>query len=305
MPKVTRSKCFVTVAYRNFLPPQLLLPRKNFSPSHQRPLSPSPHSPSQLRSSAGSLSPFLSDAFPFSVALTCSGTGISLAGKTGQHPPPPRSPLLRSAVAALKGRGRGRGWWPGSAIGGGRALGDEDFALFPKIEGLPPIRDLTDEEKFLIDRKRHFASWCKNSPYFIKDRSLSHDTLAPDVEMYSDMKAKETVRRATLLDCLILTPSNFPVELIEDLHHMDSLLAKLKDDGKDDADEDEEAEQGDKKRKKGDEDEDEGEENDNLEEEEDDEAIGADDYTENFGFDDDEDFLDGEDDGGNDEPTYE
>ncbi|XP_031474013.2 uncharacterized protein LOC116246324 [Nymphaea colorata] len=142
--------------------------------------------------------------------------------------------------------------------------------------------------------------------------------------MYSDMKAKETVRRATLLDCLILTPSNFPMELIEgqaqrdkkrssahrikakkDLHHMDSLLAKLKDDGKDDADEDEEAEQGDKKRKKGDEDEDEGEENDNLEEEEDDEAIGADDYTENFGFDDDEDFLDGEDDGGNDEPTYE
>ncbi|KAF3777462.1 hypothetical protein EJ110_NYTH45695 [Nymphaea thermarum] len=222
---------------------------------------------------------------------------------------------------AFRGRGRGRGWWPGSAIGGGRALGDEDFALFPqKIEGLPPIRDLTDEEKFLIDRKRHFASWY---------------TLAPDVEMYSDMKAKGTVRRATLVDCLIVTPSNFPMELIEgqahrdkkrssahrikakkgkitclsifwvDLHHMDSLLAKLKDDGKDDADEDEEAEQGDKKRKKGDEDEDEGEENDNLEEEEDDEAIGADDYTENFGFDDDEDFLDGEDDGGNDEPTYE
>ncbi|CAN6456821.1 unnamed protein product [Victoria cruziana] len=139
--------------------------------------------------------------------------------------------------------------------------------------------------------------------------------------MYSDIKSKETVRRTTLLDCLILTPSNFPIELIEgqaqrnrkrsarhlkakkDLHDMDSLLAKLKDDSKDDADEDEEAEEGDKKKKKEDEDED--EENNNLEEEEDDEAIGADDYTENFGFDDDEDFLDGEDDGGNDEPTYE
>ncbi|CAN6456820.1 unnamed protein product [Victoria cruziana] len=221
---------------------------------------------------------------------------------------------------AFRGRGRGRGW-PGSSFGGGRPLSDEDFVLFPKIEGLPPIRDLTDEEKFLIDRKRHFASWYKNSPYFIKDKSLSHDTLAPDVEMYSDIKSKETVRRTTLLDCLILTPSNFPIELIEgqaqrnrkrsarhlkakkDLHDMDSLLAKLKDDSKDDADEDEEAEEGDKKKKKEDEDED--EENNNLEEEEDDEAIGADDYTENFGFDDDEDFLDGEDDGGNDEPTYE
>lgn len=44
---------------------------------------------------------------------------------------------------------------------------------------------------------------------------VTSDTLAPDVEMYSDTKAKETIRPTTLLDCLILTPSNFSIELIE------------------------------------------------------------------------------------------
>ncbi|ERN02660.1 hypothetical protein AMTR_s00085p00072220 [Amborella trichopoda] len=133
--------------------------------------------------------------------------------------------------------------------------------------------------------------------------------MSKEIERYADrLKPKTKVARCRPLTSLLkLNSAYFPRELLQGLQHeklnkeisestlqpdsaknvnlrkMDYLekLEKVKD-GKPE------------KEKKEDEDEDEG----NEENEEEEEEIGEDDYHENFGFDDDEDYLDDVDDGG-------
>ncbi|XP_059429976.1 uncharacterized protein LOC132163630 [Corylus avellana] len=210
---------------------------------------------------------------------------------------------------AFRGRGRGRGY--GGSFGYSK---QEKFELFPDIE-LPKIPTLTKEQETLVIEQRKLENFWKTSPYFLEEFASKesifsdsfHKKKSDDIERYSDRKRPNNrIVRDSLSQYLVAT--RFPQELVEDskgqrpsrkkarwnldseLNKLDVLekleqMAKGGEDGED---------------KKGDGDEDENEEEEVVESSDTDGE-----YTQNIDFDDDEDdFIDADNDGGDDEGIY-
>ncbi|KAG6542308.1 hypothetical protein Mapa_016337 [Marchantia paleacea] len=224
------------------------------------------------------------------------------------------------------GRGRGRGGrgFPVMRDEDGMALipksRDGPPPLFPTLENLPPLPDLTPKDESLVSRRRHLESAWNVSPYYIEKPKAKSVGVAAEIERYSDRyKLSVQTKRPPLSSVLKLASAYFPAELLSqgnqkrsqqadgaqwtlqtgsaknDLQRLDQLASleqkRLKD-GEDKADVDKEE----KKKKEGDE----GDDDDDEEKlDDEDEEFGDDDYAQNFGFDDDEDYLD-MDDGGDD-----
>ncbi|KAL2614014.1 hypothetical protein R1flu_025706 [Riccia fluitans] len=238
-------------------------------------------------------------------------------------------------MAARGGRGGGRGRGRGGR--GFPVMRDEDGMalipksrdgpppLFPPLEVLPPLPDLTQKEEYLVSRRRHLESAWNVSPYFIEKPKVKSVGVAAEIERYSDRyKLTVQTKRPPLSSVLKLAPAYFPAELLgqgtqkrstqaggaqwtlqtasgkNDLHRLDQLANLESKRLKDGEDKDEDGEE--KKKKEGEEGEDDDDE-EKLDDEE--EEFGDDDYAQNFGFDDDEDYLDMDDGGGDDEgATY-
>ncbi|BBN17707.1 DNA-directed RNA polymerase III subunit RPC7 [Marchantia polymorpha subsp. ruderalis] len=229
------------------------------------------------------------------------------------------------------GRGRGRGGrgFPVMRDEDGMALipksRDGPPPLFPTLENLPPLPDLTPKDEALVSRRRHLESAWNVSPYYIEKPKAKSVGLAAEIERYSDRyKLSVQTKRPPLSSVLKLASAYFPAELLgqgnqkrnqradgaqwtlqtgsakNDLQRLDQLASleqKRMKDGEDKEDVDKEE----KKKKEGEE----GDDDDDEEKlDDEDEEFGDDDYAQNFGFDDDEDYLD-MDDGGDDEgATY-
>ncbi|KAE8076701.1 hypothetical protein FH972_015335 [Carpinus fangiana] len=211
---------------------------------------------------------------------------------------------------AFRGRGRGRGYGGGY----GRGIKQEQFVLFPDIE-LPKIPTLTEEQRSLGREQRRLENFWKTSSYFLEE-SASKESIfsdrfdkrkqSDDIERYSDRKRPNNkIVRDSLSQYLVV--SRFPQELVEDLKgqrprkkkarwNLDSELNKL-----DVLEKLEQMAEGGEEDKKGDGDEDENEEE--VIEAESSDTDGE--YTQNIDFDDDEDdFIDADNDGGDEEGIY-
>ncbi|KAH9565183.1 hypothetical protein CY35_04G064600 [Sphagnum magellanicum] len=236
---------------------------------------------------------------------------------------------------SFRGRGRGRG----GRFGGppGILPRDEDGnvvipkkqegppPLYPKIQQLPDLPTITPRDEMLIKRRRQLDLALNSSPYYIEKPKAKTEGVVAEIERYSDRyRVNIRANRPPLSSVLKLAPAYFPVELLgqgrgrgrgsqvvsstqwtlqtglakNDLHRLDQLASLEQRHGKDEEKGGKEGEE-----KKPGEGEGEGdEENEELEDEE--EEFGDDDYAQNFGFDDDDEYLD-VDDGGDDEgPTY-
>ncbi|GLT71445.1 hypothetical protein SLA2020_434610 [Shorea laevis] len=124
---------------------------------------------------------------------------------------------------AFRGRGRGRG---GRGFGGGFSYGyakQEAFELFPDIE-LPKIPTVTKEQEALVREQRKLENFWKTSPYYLEESvskqsifsgSLHRKRQSDDIERYSDRtKPNNKIVRDSLSQFLV--PSRFPKELVED-----------------------------------------------------------------------------------------
>ncbi|CAM6128889.1 unnamed protein product [Calypogeia fissa] len=234
---------------------------------------------------------------------------------------------------AFRGGGRGRG----RGRGGGRGfpvVRDEDGMalipksrdgpppLFPPLDNLPMLPDITPKDEQLVSRRRRLESAWNVSPYYIEKPKPKSVGVAAEIERYSDRyKLKVQTKRPPLGSVLKLAPAYFPAELLgqgnrarsnqsggahwtlqtgvgkNDLQRLDQLATleqkRLKDgDDKEDGDKEE------KKKKEG-EDGDADDDEEVLDDE--DEEFGDDDYAQTFGYDDDEDYLDMDDGGGDDD----
>eukprot|EP00246_Nothoceros_aenigmaticus_P007992 TRINITY_DN2242_c0_g1_i1.p1 TRINITY_DN2242_c0_g1~~TRINITY_DN2242_c0_g1_i1.p1 ORF type:complete len:197 (-),score=43.25 TRINITY_DN2242_c0_g1_i1:631-1221(-) len=188
-----------------------------------------------------------------------------------------------------------------------------------KLPELPDTTDLGQKDVYLILKKRALQTAWDASPYHIEE---TKETTASDIQRYSDRyRPQVKKKRAHLSTFLKLGPAFFPSELlgqdrklaqtakiagvsqwlleprsslvVSDLQRLDQ-LASLEQ--KNQKQEESKKEDGEKEKKQGEEDGDgDGEE---IEDEED--EFDDDDYAQNFGFDDDDEYLD-LDDGGDDE----
>uniref|UniRef100_A0A0E0I3J2 DNA-directed RNA polymerase III subunit n=1 Tax=Oryza nivara TaxID=4536 RepID=A0A0E0I3J2_ORYNI len=131
----------------------------------------------------------------------------------------------------------------------------------------------TMEEKALIQSTLKFEDFWKTSCYHLEEDVPKKKNDDKEIERYSDRKRKTHSKREALASYLILTPANFPVELVlsEDSQAVRSCVGI-------------EAQDGDKKTEKDGDDEDEHEEEEVEEDENSD-----DDYNQNIEFDDDDD----------------
>ncbi|KAI4311216.1 hypothetical protein MLD38_036126 [Melastoma candidum] len=111
-------------------------------------------------------------------------------------------------MAFRGGRGRGRGF-------GHQHAKQEPFVLFPDVE-LPPIREVTNEEKNLVIWNSRLQNYWKKSPYYLIETN-KNVSQSIDIERYSDrQKPKANHARDSFLQYLELNPSNFPRELLPD-----------------------------------------------------------------------------------------
>eukprot|EP00252_Welwitschia_mirabilis_P004789 TRINITY_DN15099_c0_g2_i1.p1 TRINITY_DN15099_c0_g2~~TRINITY_DN15099_c0_g2_i1.p1 ORF type:complete len:231 (+),score=79.49 TRINITY_DN15099_c0_g2_i1:157-849(+) len=227
---------------------------------------------------------------------------------------------------------RGRGGRGGGRFGGGRRpflpqIRDEQGnikkpgppLLFPELKkDLPPLPNITEKDELLISKRRRILSFCQASPYFIEKPKKAADGVDAEIERYSDRyKPKKNIERPPLSSFLKLAESYFPAELLTQgskrarAYKGTSLWTSQQDGSKNDlgrlerlenleqkAQQKEEKTEGKENEKKDGEDDDEAEE---LQDDEED--LEEDDYNQNFGFDDDDEYLEmdeGEDEG----PTY-
>uniref|UniRef100_A0A0E0I3J1 DNA-directed RNA polymerase III subunit n=1 Tax=Oryza nivara TaxID=4536 RepID=A0A0E0I3J1_ORYNI len=174
---------------------------------------------------------------------------------------------------ASRGRGRGRGR-RGGGYGFDHPAKHTPHEDFPDIT-LPEMTcaRATMEEKALIQSTLKFEDFWKTSCYHLEEDVPKKKNDDKEIERYSDRKRKTHSKREALASYLILTPANFPVELVlsEDSQAVRSCVGI-------------EAQDGDKKTEKDGDDEDEHEEEEVEEDENSD-----DDYNQNIEFDDDDD----------------
>ncbi|KAJ7527115.1 hypothetical protein O6H91_16G037800 [Diphasiastrum complanatum] len=193
--------------------------------------------------------------------------------------------------------------------------------LFPKLDRLPDHPEITSKDELLVSRRRHLEAFWNASPYYIERTKEKAVGVAAEIERYSDRyKPNYQAERPPLSSVLKLTPLFFPAELLSqekkhvrnaqqgvrsqwtlqanaaknDLGRLDQ-LATLEQKFKTMADK-----TGHEEEAKGNGED--GEDDDDAVEEEEQE-LGEDDYAQNFGFDDDEEYEfdeDGDDEG----PVY-
>ncbi|KAF6164670.1 hypothetical protein GIB67_035105 [Kingdonia uniflora] len=228
---------------------------------------------------------------------------------------------------------RGRGWGRGRGFGGGGGFGivkTEPYLYFPEDVELPDVHGIT-EEKTLANWNVKLLNYWKFSPYYIEDKAQNTpqlprfpidepsefnllgmlDSNDVEIERYSDKYKPKKKRRDPLSYYLKLTPTNFPLELIQGSKRVQHDQSKLQW-NPDSSDAFTVLDKVDKKfkdhvkelqaEKKAKEDESEEENGENIEEESSNDEI--DDYTEGQYFDDDEDDFNPGDDN-NEEDYYE
>uniref|UniRef100_A0A0E0LN75 Cathepsin propeptide inhibitor domain-containing protein n=1 Tax=Oryza punctata TaxID=4537 RepID=A0A0E0LN75_ORYPU len=207
---------------------------------------------------------------------------------------------VRPLQMASRGRGRGRGR-RGGGYGFDHPAKHTPHEDFPDIT-LPEMTcaRATMEEKALIQSTLKFEDFWKTSCYHLEEDVPKKKNDDKEIERYSDRKRKTHSKREALASYLTLTPSNFPVELVQGSRRGQPSNKKLRWDRSSDdqafevfekLEEKHKArasslifEDGDKKTEKDGDDEDEHEEEEVEEEENSD-----DDYNQNIEFDDDDD----------------
>lgn len=168
------------------------------------------------------------------------------------------------------------------------------YENFPEIT-LPEMTcaKATNEEKALILSTLKLEEFLRNSCYRLELEAPKKKDEDKEIERFSDRKRKTQSKREALASYLKLTPSNFPVELLQGSRRVQPSSKKLRWDR--DSDEqafdvfeklEEKYKDGEKKTEKdGDGDEEEDDEQESAEEEE----SSDDDYNQNIEFDDDDD----------------
>eukprot|EP01018_Ginkgo_biloba_P010881 Gb_17109 [translate_table: standard] len=192
----------------------------------------------------------------------------------------------------------------------------EPPALFPKIETLPDLPEITKKDEELVSKRRRLETFWSASPYYIEKPKQKAVGVAAEIERYSDKyKPNLHVQRPPLSSVLKLAAAYFPPELLSqglkrgreyrgtsqwtlqpnaatnDLQRLDHLEKAEKKTQEREGKEDNEKKEG------------EGEDGEEEEIEEEEEDLGDDDYNQNFGFDDDDEYLD-MDDGDDEGPTF-
>ncbi|CAI5522326.1 unnamed protein product [Closterium sp. Naga37s-1] len=202
----------------------------------------------------------------------------------------------------------------GSIVFAGRDEGPPP--LFPPVEMLPELPEIAPKDEAMLQRRRRMASFWRYSAYYV-DRPPPDKGVAADIAAYTKRHSgssgatasSSSAPRASLTDVMDLSIAHYPAELLSaggkkkvrkkssnawvvgkgsaanDLNRLDQLATLEQKLDKNAAD-----------REGKDEEKKEGEDDEEVEEEEEEEEIGEDDYAQNFGFDDDDEYLD-EDDG--------
>uniref|UniRef100_A0A0E0EE86 DNA-directed RNA polymerase III subunit n=1 Tax=Oryza meridionalis TaxID=40149 RepID=A0A0E0EE86_9ORYZ len=116
---------------------------------------------------------------------------------------------------ASRGRGRGRGR-RGGGYGFDHPAKHTPHEDFPDIT-LPEMTcaRATMEEKALIQSTLKFEDFWKTSCYHLEEDVPKKKNDDKEIERYSDRKRKTHSKREALASYLILTPANFPVELVQ------------------------------------------------------------------------------------------
>ncbi|XP_042379678.1 nucleolin-like [Zingiber officinale] len=207
---------------------------------------------------------------------------------------------------AFRGRGRGRGGGRGFGssfdIRIGKHVPYEDFPENVTLPSLPTIDPLPDEVKALIASKLRLEHFWKTSCYNLQAVASKSKNQDADIQRYSDrFKIKPQGKREALASYLVLTPSNFPSELIQGSKLQQRDKKKLRWDRDPDEkmfdmfeklEQNYKGQDGKVDEKKG-----ENDEEDEEEEVEEEESSDDDDYNQNVDFDDDEDDLNMEEEG--------
>ncbi|BAF22163.1 uncharacterized protein [Oryza sativa Japonica Group] len=191
---------------------------------------------------------------------------------------------------ASRGRGRGRGR-RGGGYGFDHPAKHTPHEDFPDIT-LPEMTcaRATMEEKALIQSTLKFEDFWKTSCYHLEEDVPKKKNDDKEIERYSDRKRKTHSKREALASYLILTPANFPVELVQGSKRGQPSSKKLRWDRSSDDQAFEVFEKLEEKHKDGDKKtEKDGDDEDEHEEEEVEEENSDDDYNQNIEFDDDDD----------------
>ncbi|GLJ53832.1 hypothetical protein SUGI_1149060 [Cryptomeria japonica] len=227
---------------------------------------------------------------------------------------------------SFRGRGGGGGRFAGRRTyqapikdENGNIKKPEPPTLFQDIKVLPVLLEIAMKDEELVSKRRKLDHFWELSPYYIENPKEKTVGVIAEIERYSDRyKPNVRINRPPLSSVLKLAAAYFPSEILNqgskraraykgtsqwtvqpdaaDLQKLDRLenleqKAQQRSEKVGDKEPDE--------KKEG--------ENEDAEEEEiedEEEDLGDDDYNQNFGFDDDEDYLDMDDGGDIEEATY-